>query len=148
MSLRISLVLIILVSYVGIASAWFVKNPPLGGTAEEDLPFFYTLSPDDIRKIQVKTPIGEETFTATFAQDGSGSSVWYFDEPAGIPVNFDRWGGMTFLLGGPKTQRVLAKSFENPAQYGLDQPSVEVTITLRDGSVRKLRLGAATPDRG
>lgn len=148
MSLRISLVLIIVVSYVGIAAAWFVKNPPFAAAKEEDLPFFYTLSPDDIRKIQVKTPKGDETFTATFAQDGSGASVWYFDEPAGIPVNFDRWGGITFLLGGPKTQRVLAKSFENPVQYGLDRPTVVVTLTLRDGSLRTLSLGAGTPDRG
>jgi hypothetical protein len=146
LSLRISLVIIIVVSYVGIASAWFIKNPPFGGADEEDLPFFYTLSPDDIRKIQVKTPSGEETFTATFAQDGS--SVWYFDEPAGIPVNFDRWGGIPFLLGGPKTARVLAESFENPSQYGLDRPTVEVSLTLRDGSLRTLRLGASTPDRG
>lgn len=148
MSLRISLVLIILVSYVSIAGAWLVKNPPFGTKDEADLPFFYTLSPDDIRKIQVKTARADETFTATFPQEGSGSSVWYFDEPAGIPVNFDRWGGITFLLGGPKTQRVLAKSFENPSQYGLDRPTVQVTLTLRDGSLRTLRLGAPTPDRG
>ncbi|MBI4219084.1 MAG: DUF4340 domain-containing protein [Chloroflexi bacterium] len=149
MSLRISLVMVIIASFAGIAVTWFVKNPPIGSAKEEDLPFFYTLSPDDIRKIRIKTTSGEEAFTATFEGDPERrQSIWYFDDPAGIPVNFDRWGGITFLLGGPKTQRVLKQSFDNPADYGLDRPSAEISMTLRDGSSRTLRLGRPTPDGG
>jgi hypothetical protein len=144
MSLRISLVLIILVSYVGIATAWFIKNPPFGGGGEAALPFFYTLSPDDIRKITVTSAGRSETFTATFTEDGG--SVWYFEEPPDIPVNFDRWGGITFLLGGPKTQRIIAESFDDPGRYGIDKPTVEISLTLRDGSQRALKLGSSTPD--
>lgn len=149
MSLRISLVLIIVVSLVGIALTWVVKNPPIGSAKEEDLPFFYTLSPDDLRQITVSTPAGKKSFFATYVDDGrSVSSIWYFEDPAGIPVNFDRWGGITFLLGGPKTQRILFDSIDDPAEYGLNRPTAEITMTLRDGSVRSLILGAATPDRG
>jgi hypothetical protein len=146
MSLRISLVMIVLVSWVGVATAWFVENPPFGGGGEDDLPFFYTLSPDDIRKITVQAADKSETFTATFTEDGG--SVWYFEEPADIPVNFDRWGGITFLLGGPKTQRIIAESFDDPVRYGFDRPTVEITLTLRDGSQRTLKLGSPTPDGG
>ncbi|MBM3959981.1 MAG: DUF4340 domain-containing protein [SAR202 cluster bacterium] len=149
MSLRISLVLIIVVSLAGIALTWVIKNPPIGSSKEADLPFFYTLSPDDLRQISITTPVGKKTFYATFVDDGRNvASVWYFEDPAGIPVNFDRWGGITFLLGGPKTQRILAKTIDDPAQYGLNRPTAEITMTLRDGSVRTLILGAPTPDRG
>jgi hypothetical protein len=140
MNLRFLLVLIIVLSFVSIGVTRFITNPPVE-FKEPDPPFFYTLSPDDLRNISINT--GEKVFSWSLRED---LRRWYFDDMENIPADLYRWGGITQLLGGPRTQRVLEQSFSDLPKYGLDVPSAEFAVTLRDGSVVKLILGNLTPD--
>lgn len=142
MNLRISLVLVIVLSISGIALTWAVKNLPEASRAPA-LPFTYTIAPDDLRQINIKTRSGEMTFFLKPEE-----RVWYFKDPADIPVNHDRFGGMTFLVGGPKAARRLQDQIENESVYGLDNPTMAMTLTLRDGSVVVVELGEKTPNLG
>jgi len=141
MNLRISLIFVIILSLLSIGVSWVVENPP-GGKKTPDLPYFYTVSPDDIRKIDLSSPSGHEGFVLANLQQ----NIWYFANLQDMPVNLNRFGGMSFLLGGPKIKRVLSKDATNLAQYGLDHPSLTVTLTLRDNSQVSIELGNATPD--
>jgi hypothetical protein len=140
MNLRLLLVLITVLSYAAIGLTWFLTNPA-EERREEQPPFFYTLAPDDLRNIRIQ--VGEQVSSWSLREE---SRRWYFDELEDIPANLYRWGGITQLLGGPRTQRVLSQTIDDESLYGLDSPSSSITATIRDGTQVKLILGSRTPD--
>jgi hypothetical protein len=142
MNLRLLLVLITILSYVAIGVTWVIANPT-EPPKDDDPPFFYTLAPDDLRNIRIDT--GDAVTSWSLKE---GTRRWYFDDLDEIPADLFRWGGITQLLGGPRTQRVLAPEIEDLAIYGLDNPSATFAVTLRDDTVVTLILGDLTPDLG
>ena len=142
MNLRISLILVIVLAWASVGAAWFVKS----GTGEEDTPtppFFYTLSTEDMRTITIATE--DDSITWEFDLE---SRRWWFGDLEDIPTNLKRWGGITTLLGGPRTQRVVQDKVETPEIFGLDDPELIISVGLRDGSAVTLRMGDTTPDGG
>ena len=104
----------------------------------------YAVAQDDIASVAVRTADGE----AAFRRSADGS--WSFDADPPLPVNPDRWGGVTLLLSGPEVERVLvaADGGANGGadEFGLDAPSAVVRVGLADGSAVTARLGDRTPD--
>ena len=144
MSLRLSLVLVVIFAVAAIAVAWFVKNAPEEAKTAQP-PFFYTLDDADITNISIV--VGDDAVSMHVRKEDDRNR-WYFDEPKDIPVDNNRWGGITVLLGGPRTQRVLKQEFGDPAVYGLDDPQMKIRVTLRDGTAVDLHIGNETPDGG
>lgn len=140
MNLRLLLVLITVLSYIAIGATWVITNPS-EEAAEADPPFFYTLAPEDLRNISIDT--GEAVSSWSLREE---ARRWYFDDLENIPADLFRWGGITQLLGGPRTQRVLSQEIDDETLYGLDTPSAQFAVTLRDGSEVRLILGDLTPD--
>ena len=139
MNLRVNLLLIIAVSWIGILAA-FIFDSDFGSVkSPEQPPFFYTLDSQDIKHISIETAGLIEEFSF---RDDVGR--WFIDGMEGIPASLYRWGGMTTLLGGPRTQRVLKQSIDDPATYGLKDPSARYTVTLSNGSKRVLLIGDTT----
>jgi hypothetical protein len=140
MNLRLLLVLISILSYVAIGVTWVITNP----TEEEkepDPPFFYTLSPGDLRNIRISNQDAATSFSLR-----EDSRRWFFDDMNDVPADMFRWGGIAQLLGGPQTQRVLKQDIGDISLYGLDTPTTELSVTLRDETVVTLLLGDLTPD--
>ena len=140
MNLRLLLVLITVLSYVAVGVTWFLTNPS-EEVVETEPPYFYTVSPDDLRNIEIKTGDTKASWSLREA-----NRRWYFDNLNNIPADPYRWGGITQLLGGPRTKRVLGAADNAEALYGLDNPSTTISVTLRDQSQIKLILGGLTPD--
>jgi hypothetical protein len=140
MNLRLLLVLITVLSYAAIAVTWVIANPP-EEVKEPEPPFFYTLAPDDLRNIEINTG---DAMTSWSLREGSRR--WFFDDLNDVPADLFRWGGITQLFGGPRTQRVLKQNIDDISLYGLDTPSAIFAVTLRDDSVVTLVLGNLTPD--
>ncbi len=142
MSLRLSLVLVIAACWIAIGASIVVKQ--LGQTERaEQPPFFFTLSPDDLRKISITG--GEYSTSWHFRED---ERRWYFDDEKDVPTALFRWGGITQLLGGPRSQRELKKTIDDPVLYGLDDPLLTITVQLRDGRQLTVEMGDLTPDGG
>ena len=142
MSLRVSLVLVIAASWIAIAASIVIAQ--LGETERaEQPPFFFTLAPDDLRHITISSP--EHSTSWHFRED---DRRWYFDGHEDIPTDLYRWGGITQLLGGPRSQRELAKTISDPALYGLDDPKLTITVELRDGRQLTVEMGDLTADGG
>lgn len=142
MSLRVSLVLVIAACWIAIGASIVVKQ--LGQTERaEQPPFFFTLSPDDLRNITITG--GENSTSWHYRED---VRRWYFDDHKDVPTALFRWGGITQLLGGPRSQRELKKTIDNPELYGLDDPSLTITVQLRDGRELTVEMGNLTPDGG
>jgi hypothetical protein len=142
MNLRLLLVLITVLSYVAVGVTWFIANPN-EEVKEPEPPFFYTIAPDDLRNIKIT--VGDAVDSWSLDEE---ERRWFFDNLKGIPVSMFRWGGITQLLGGPRTQRVLATKIDDESKYGLDNPGSSITVTLRDGSTVEMLLGNLTPDDG
>ena len=140
MSLRLSLILVIAACWVGIGATFAFDQLGRVQRAEQP-PFFFTLSPDDLRNISISTRDNNTAFH--FRED---ERRWYFDDLDDVPTALYRWGGITQLLGGPRTQRELASEITDPALYGLDDPSLTINVVLRDGTQLTVEMGDLTPD--
>ncbi len=142
MNLRATLIVLIIGSWVAIGAAWVVDTEFGEEEAVEQPPFFYNVPIDDIVRIRLET--GEEEVSFHFREN---IRRWYFDDNEvyqETPADLFRFGGITTLLGGPRTTRVLDANIDDPTQYGLDNPTSRYTIGLRNGEDRVLLIGNQT----
>ena len=140
MSIRTTFVLIV---FLALVAGYFIVAEE-EGTSEELVarpPWFYTVSTTDINEITIRTGAAEETFVNTV--DG-----WVIEGPQRLPVDLSRWSGVTLLLSGPRTQRVLHESVDDLSLYGLDDPQVTIDVTLVGDRKVRAFLGDTTPDAG
>jgi hypothetical protein len=149
MNLRVTIVLVAVAIVVGAV----VYINPFKDTPEfeEDSPWFFQVAEEDIETIEVVF----QGDSVRFVKVDVKRYLWEFEEPAGIPPNRDRWGGITLLLSGPRTDRDLSDSIEgsvtpqkqiieDPAEYGLDNPTTIVTVGLTQDRFLEFRLGDTT----
>lgn len=139
MNLRISLVLIILVSWFSVFGVLIFKSDIGSEKSEEQINYFYRISSGDITNISIRN------------QDRALSwrlidNTWYFDNMNGIPTDSYRWGGIIDLLQGPQLYRTLSENIDDKSKYGLEDPSTEISIFLASGDKRTLFIGDSTPD--
>lgn len=76
-----------------------------------------------------------------------GSLEWFILEEPELPVNFEKWSGTPLLLSGPRVNRVLADTIDDPVSYGLDPPETVVKVTERNGEGFEFHMGFTTPDK-
>ncbi|MCX8251853.1 MAG: DUF4340 domain-containing protein [Dehalococcoidia bacterium] len=141
MNLRLLLVLLILVSLSSIVVTFIVTDQSIERVSGGP-PFFYTIPETDIVRLDIDSPTGVMAFELD-----QENNYWIFGGDETMPVDRQRWNGITTLLGGPRSQRELESSFGDPSRYGLETPDTSVTIGLKDGSFVRLFLGDETPDR-
>lgn len=140
MSLRTTLALIVAALVVG---ALVYVNPfERGDKKQEEPPWFYQVSMDDINVIEVNHQGKQVRFVR------NEEDAWVFVDPAGIPPSHQRWGGMTLLLSGPQTRRLLRDTIDDPAKYGLDNPQTIIDFDMVGGRHIQVRLGNKTSDGG
>ena len=135
----IALVVIALVAGVFVYINPFEKEEE----SQEKPPWFYQIALEDIEAIGVTHNEASVRFVKT------PEKTWAFVEPEGIPPDHMRWGGLPFLLTGPQTRRDLLPSnatIDDPAEYGLDNPSAIIDVDLAFDRVLQFRLGDATTD--
>jgi len=75
-----------------------------------------------------------------------GSLQWFILDDQGLPVNFEKWAGTPLLLSGPRVNRVLSDTIDDPVSYGLDPPETSVKVTERSGQGFEFHMGFSTPD--
>ena len=123
--------------------AAFILDTDFGGEQKvEEPPYFYNIPVEDVTSIRL-----ENNGQAVSFELRENINRWYFendDTYRDVPADLYRFGGITALLGGPRTQRVLQDEIQDPAQYGLDNPMSRYTIGMRDGSERILLIGKST----
>ncbi|MDA0232306.1 MAG: DUF4340 domain-containing protein [Chloroflexi bacterium] len=142
MNLRVSLILLIIGSWVAVGATWIIDSDFGSEEREDQPPFFYNIPVEDIVHITLETQGTEIGFHYR-----ENIRRWYFDdtdEYVEVPADLFRFGGITTLLGGPRTARFLNTEIQDPAQYGLDNPSSRYTIGLRNGEERVLLIGDLT----
>jgi hypothetical protein len=142
LNLRITLIILIVGSWVAIGAA-FILDADFGDEQKvEEPPYFYNIPVEDITSIRLEYDGASVSFKLR-----ENINRWYFENDETyyeVPADLYRFGGITALLGGPRSQRVLQNEIQDPVQYGLDNPTSRYTIGMRDGSERVLLLGKST----
>ncbi len=140
MNIRLSIILLFALALVG-GYFYFIELQKPPKTAP--LPIWFYNTDDSNFQIISVTFQGENV---TFAKDKEGR--WHFGSPGGEPVDLTRWGGITLLLRGPQSRRVLKESVDlnELALYGLERPSTVITVGMVDGNKFSVFIGDKTPD--
>ena len=111
-------------------------------TANPDQPWMYRIDDDGLSHIAV-------TYDGKRVDYGRrpGGFTWYIQEDPEVPVFNPKWAGTPLLLSGPRVNRVLDATVDNPESYGLAPPQTIVEVTERGGQKFEFHLGHLTPDQ-
>lgn len=139
MNLRLSILLVAVLLIFG--GTFLVVRLTGSDPAPETRPWLYRMDDSSLAHISV-THRGE---TVEYSKR-PGTFDWYIQGPNGTLVFQDLWGGKPLLLSGPRVSRAVSAKLEDPANFGLDPPQTQVTITDRSGNTIEFHLGDATPD--
>ena len=142
MNIRLTILLVFVLALFGALALWF--KPWDQNVPRQDEPWAWRIDDDAI----VNVVVSHQGTTMVYDKD-LGRGKWFIVEgDEREEVYQDKWGGTPLLLSGPRVNRVLASTIENPAQYGLDPPESVIVITEETGRSYEFWLGNRTPDEG
>ena len=139
MNLRLSILLVAILLLFGGAFLMFRIFGPNDRPPEE--PWLYRIGEDTIRHIEVTT----EGQTVVYHRPPGGFR-WFIEGEPNIPVFQEKWSGTPLLLSGPRVNRDLAQTIEDPSSYGLAPPVSIIKVTDRGGQSFEFHMGGTTPD--
>ena len=141
MNFRLTMVLVVALGVV-LGIVFLRPKPPASSTPQP--PIIYTVDEQSMNYIEVQVEGKRESFWK--AADGT----WHIGSVTGIQVDPRRWGGIPFLLSGPRSKRVIAESptAADLSAYQLDNAPLKVLMGFSGGERFEVRLGAKTPDQG
>ena len=144
MNVRLTILLAVLAVMIG--STWVIiefTGLVFRGEAEQDEPWLFHIEESDIARIEVT----HNDNAVKFSRD-PGSHQWIIEGDPSYPVFHERWAGTPLLLSGPRVNRGLKQTIDNPAQYGLDPPESVVRVSDLAGNTLEFHMGIPTPDGG
>lgn len=139
MSLRTTLVLVVILILMG-AGLYLSKTiwkPP----KEPKPPEVWSVKEENITHIDLNMPHIGKTASFVLGKD----EYWHFNDERQSPVDLKRWGGIVLLASSPQSRRLLKEKVDNPADYGLTQPQMIVTLTVKDHPKVEIDIGDKTP---
>lgn len=99
---------------------------------------------DQIQQISWKRPQGDPVTVRLNGQ----SKKWEIVEPKPYPVDDTAVSTVTGTLSSLASEQLVEEKAANLTDFGLDQPSDEITVTKKDGKTTKLLIGRDVPIGG
>lgn len=106
-------------------------------------PKILSMPEDQIAQLSLKRREGEEL---VLKKNAAGK--WEMAQPQQYRVDADAANGITNTLASLNGGEVVEEKASNLSAFGLNSPSLEVTITKKDGKIQKLLVGDDTPTGG
>jgi hypothetical protein len=103
-------------------------------------PKIVAVTEGDIRRIEVARRDGEKT---VIEKDASGS--WKMTSPASYPLDQFTVQSFVSAAASVSSDKVIEEKTADAGQYGLAQPALTLTLTLKDGKSKVLRVGDDAP---
>jgi Domain of unknown function (DUF4340) len=141
-SRNLALATIVLLALIG-TLYWSEHKKPSDDTEKASAataPPILKLDGSAITKLELKK---KDTVPVVLAKDNSGT--WQITEPAPLNADQSTVSGAVSTLSSLNSERLVDEKASDLKQYGLDQPSVELDITEKDGNGQKLLIGDNTP---
>ena len=133
--MRLRSILVLLTILLALGGYFYFSNAPEPTTEPEPKVFVWDIDEEEIQHIEIRLP--RESKSQSFIKiEEEDKFPWYFDNPERSEVDKERWGGgIPLLLSGPGADRVIAQNAtaEKLAEFGLNQPRMEITLTLGSG---------------
>ncbi len=142
--MRLKSILILLLIFVVVGGYFYFSSRPEPPLPKEPKLYVWLIEADNIQHIEIRLPQEGKSQAFVLGDD----RYWYFDDSQRTPVDVQRWGGgIPLLLSGPGADRVVAKDAtpEKLAEFGLAQPRMEISLTLKDSSILDIVIGNPTP---
>ncbi|MDO9333814.1 MAG: DUF4340 domain-containing protein, partial [Dehalococcoidales bacterium] len=142
MKLRAIIVLVVIAAILGVT--FYAVSRPKPEAPVDSIPYVWDFDMDELQHIVINMPREEKSVSFVVHED----RYFYFDVENGSIVDMQRWGGgIPLLLSGPGADRRLVQNATDAqlAEYGFTTPNLDITLTLKDGSVYNVELGNSTP---
>lgn len=123
---------------------WSNKNKKDDATPEgaAATPKILTLPEADINQVEIRH---REAETTRIQRDGAG---WKITSPEPLPADKDSINNLLSAVANVTADKVVEEKPTDLAVFGLKDPASIVTITLKDGKTRTLKLGDDAPVGG
>ena len=138
------LVLAAILAAVGAYYLFSRLHEPPTPPAAEPRAYVWSVEFLDLQHLTISLP--REKRSESFLK--GADRQWYFDRQPPLPVDPKRWGGgIPLLLTGPGAERLLMREAppDKLTEYGFDEPSLEIVITLESGESLEAVAGDRTP---
>jgi len=139
--------LIILVVILGglIGAFYYVQTmEPKDGDEGESEPLSQVVSTLDKEKI-VEVSIEREGETLTLYKD---NEQWKVKGQEDVELNQTKAGDPAHFISEVRARDVIEGESGNLADFGLEKPSMTITVKLENGETKSFRIGDETPDKG
>ncbi|MGE5646298.1 MAG: DUF4340 domain-containing protein [Acidobacteriota bacterium] len=107
--------------------------------AADAAPKILAIPGDQITKVEIRKDGAE----ATVAERKDGK--WTLTAPKPLAADQDALSSMTSTFAALNADRLIEEKTADLGQYGLAKPSIEITITQKDGKNRELLIGDELP---
>ncbi len=118
---------------------WSNKNQPAGGKADNAIKIL-SIPEDQMTAIRIEKVIGD-VIELRRAKD-----MWTLTQPQQLAADQDAAEAVQGQLTALNAERVVDEKPADLKQYGLDVPTLKVTVTSKDGKAHELLIGDLTPD--
>lgn len=148
--MRFKYILITFAVLLVLGGVYYFISRPLAPKSAPPTEYVWNIQDSDLTHITIslpkETPVQQESFVKISHGD---AFPWFFDNANHSPVDTTRWGGgIPLILSGPGADRIITDNAtsEQLALYGIDNPSMVITLTLTDKEIMKIIVGDATPN--
>jgi len=139
-------ILALLVVLVALGAVLYITTRPKPAAPVQERPYVWFVDMLELAKMTISLPPEGLAQQWVKHQD----QYWYFDTPGGPKVDMKRWGGgIPLILSGPASNRriITGATDDQLALYGLQKPSMHITLVLKTGQTINVLVGDATPDQ-
>src|SRR6478609_9269503 len=106
-------------------------------------PKVLTIPDDQFKQIKIAKTGGDTTLLAR-----GDDNKWKITQPKPLNADQDSVSSLVSTLSSLSSDRLIEDKASDLAQYGLNKPTIEVTITKKDGKTETVLLGDDTPTGG
>ena len=134
------LIAVVLLAVLGGLTWWSNKHQAAAGKSPADTSTKLFSVPDDqFQEIKVKKLTGEAI--RLVRENGK----WKIVEPSPLPADQDTVASLVSTLSSLNADKVVEDKATDLKSYGLDTPTLDVTVVKKDGKTAELLIGDDTP---
>lgn len=109
----------------------------------EETPKILSLKQDEITKVEIRRAGGETTVV-----ERSGNGPWAIVQPKQLAASPEAMTTFLAAFATLNSDKLVDEQTADFAPYGLKEPSVAITATMKDGKTNTLLIGDETPATG
>lgn len=148
--MKFKYILVLFAALLVLGGVYYFISRPSKPASTPPTVYVWNISDSDLTHITISLPREKPPMQESFIKISHGDAFpWFFNDADHSPVDTARWGGgIPLILSGPGADRIIVDNAtsEQMSLYGLDNPSMVITLTLTDGEILKIVVGDATPD--